>query len=572
MTFDYIPVDDNLSWKFGIPYGFPTFAEYSLNVPAAPGLLDTGPTVRAFLPFISSDERSKLHRYEGKAAVWDARVICQKPHISNFKFHSDFIVPAISGNVRRTVSADIIQSSQPEAVPFFCAHPGEGGITICQLPNSDIGSLGFQDERHVFPAINYGGGLRSEFSTADRKTRNGGGYLILNVTLQTILDEGLELNPYQAQIGRIADRSGDEKFDEIVLGTLCYTPLDAVNRDVTISRIQQKQEVEFASFRKESIPNLSDPSSNTTSGFYVFDDLLPQLLGGNPPKNPEARSVFMLEPPQSGWAATESAIPGSNGPWRSRTNLTNPAQLHFLIDVLFLKPKQPTGLLSQGDNPSIYGNFSAVLLAGFGIPPTSTEDSYLLFGSKWQADFFKAVNDHPEGNIAVALQSLLTVVASNAFYDNFLQLTRVEPIVMSVFRNMSSPGGPYGTLRGGAFAQEQEGLLSNYVGGRFPVGYTIVAALLVLQVIAVGIILLRFLRETALTRIGDAWQALIDVASEEFEDLETVVGLSKQIGAKRADINEELQNLREKDVQVGLEQKDGSARLIRRNPRRKHKV
>ncbi|KAF3158973.1 Mitochondrial outer membrane protein iml2 [Orbilia oligospora] len=566
--FRYTPAQANSYWKTG-PANFPAFAEYFVEAPVVPGIVDTGTTLRSFIPFSNADDRSRLRYYKGKAVVWDARVVCQKPQISGFRVYTDDsgnVDLAIGGTVRKTVSSDMIQNAQPEATAFFCGI--SDAISICQLPNSDIGSVGIHLEYYEWPPLAYGGGLKSEFSTADRKTRNGAAYLILNQTFgqSSFLDE----NPEWAEIG---NAKGNQGVEITIVGTLCYTPLDVVDRDVEISRAQTQPETEFASYQV-----LADPERgfdgpflgiNAVKGIYTFEKVLPLLLPSEPNKGPESRGIFNLLPSEAGWAIPESEAVGSDGPWPSRTNLTRPDQLHFLADALHLKYRKPYALQFEDEgNYELYGNFSVSLSEFFSQLEVAYDiGSYIIGGKDWQQDLFSAVKDHPKGNVALALQSILTVIASNAYYNNLQLLPRQETVSVVTFQNVSSPGGPYGTRRGGEYSLKQQGLFSNRVKGRFPVGYSIVASVLCFQIILAAIILVRFLRETTLTRIGDPWQALAQVSTEEFEGLETILELSKRVDTDREAVAKEMKSLGVDETLVGVEQHDRSTKLIHRGGR-----
>ncbi|KAF3935461.1 hypothetical protein ABW20_dc0108432 [Dactylellina cionopaga] len=487
-NFGYSPVQNNAYWRSDAPFTFAAFADSSSDAPVVSGLIDTGPTIRAFLPFFKSDDRSRLRFYKGKVAVWDARVVCQKPKIANFKLRvsSDFNSGGLadnsgafsfSGHVQSSVKADIILNSQPENIPFFCNARPSGEITICQLPNSDIGEFGFGGP-NIQPPRNYGGGLKSQFSEPDRQTRNGGAYLVLNTTIREDAQGELKKNPEWSQIGILPHPDEDVDTEYAIIGTLCYTPLDAVDRDVEISRIRQLEETEFA--------------------------------------------------------ATE------------------------LIEYM-------DGLTDTITPYQIYGNYSIILEDQDTESPESAGTSaYTMDGRNWQGDLFSAVMHHPQGNVALALQSLLTIIASNAFYSHLLQLTRRELVSVIKFQNVSSPGGPYGTRRGGEFVLEQQGLLSEYVKGRFPVGYTVVAVILAVQIIVAAAIFVRFTRETSLTRIGDSWQAVAQVVSGGFEGIDVILAVSKKVSSDRGTVAKELEALGADKTHVGVEEQGGSAKLTQR--------
>jgi len=186
-----------------------------------------------------------------------------------------------------------------------------------------------------------------------------------------------------------------------------------------------------------------------------------------------------------------------------------------------------------------------------------------LTSRAWMGDLYKEVQNDPQGNAALALQTLLTAIASNVYYDYLQRLDRFDNATIVQFQNVSSPGGPYGTRRGNSeFAGEQQGLLSVYVKGRFPVGYTIVAVLLVIQTILAFLVLLRFLQETAITRIGDPWQTLAHVASDEY-DINDIFELSRKIGIDRSTIDKELETKNQHLIRVGIESHSGTTRLTK---------
>ncbi|KAK6511428.1 Mitochondrial outer membrane protein iml2 [Arthrobotrys musiformis] len=608
--FRYSPVQGNLYWRTGTT-NFPAFAEYSLDPPVVEGLVDTGTTIRAFLPFLKAEDRSKVREYIGKAVLFDARVVCQKPEVSNFQVYKEKgTIVAIRGNVRKTISSDMIQSAQPEESSFFCGIDVSrvtDSISICQLPNSDIGNLGMDrsqaqnsdyhywdappPENITFPPLSYGGGLKSEFSTADRKTRNGGAYLILDRKngydpLADIVDgvvadrEFFLKNPEWGEVGT----SPPEDFrattfsDVVYIGTLCYTPLDAVDRNVEISRIRSQSETELATYLISKVntswfgPGFDENRQwnaeeyDVALGGYSFDKTLPLFLPGSP----ESRGAFTLKPLERPWARPESANFSSDGPWLSRTNLTRPKQLHPIVDALHLKHNKPQISRPGQENYDIYGNFSIALNKYFrNYEVIYGLDSFMIGGGNWQGDLFNAVRNHSDGNVALALQAILTVVASNAYYASLPEFTRYEIVSLNVFQNVSSPGGPYGTRRGGKYSQEQQGLFSTYVKGRLPIGFTIIAVVVGLQIILSAIIVVRFLQETTLTRIGDPWQAVAQVAADtdEFGDLFTILELSKRVDTDREAVAKEMKILGVDEKLVGVRQRHQSAKLTERTRR-----
>jgi hypothetical protein len=67
------------------PRQYPKFAEYRGGNEVGNDLGDTGPTLRAFFPIGSANQRSSLQRYSGNALVLDAQVRCAAPEIERLQ-------------------------------------------------------------------------------------------------------------------------------------------------------------------------------------------------------------------------------------------------------------------------------------------------------------------------------------------------------------------------------------------------------------------------------------------------------------------------------------------------------
>ncbi|KAF6812412.1 hypothetical protein CPLU01_14896, partial [Colletotrichum plurivorum] len=70
------------------PPFFPRFAEWndpeqSQDVHTDEPYVDTGPTLRAAVPWVNLDDRLGLRYYEGASRLWDARVTCFRPEFTN---------------------------------------------------------------------------------------------------------------------------------------------------------------------------------------------------------------------------------------------------------------------------------------------------------------------------------------------------------------------------------------------------------------------------------------------------------------------------------------------------------
>ncbi|KAK6527647.1 Mitochondrial outer membrane protein iml2 [Orbilia ellipsospora] len=560
-AFSYTPIIGNTYWRSNYPIVFPTFAEYSpgTSVAQTPNVSDTGPTVRGFLPFFSSEDRSRLQSYKGKAIVWDSRVVCQQPVITNFKtITKRFNIIAISGNIRRSVPLDIIEDSEPASTYFWCPisnYSVFNKLILCQLSNTDVcddPASPSPTNKTECPPTNYAGGLKSIFSSdpSKRTPRNGGAYMILNRTSTSDLEGYLDANPEWAEVG-----TTNKLFYPGIITSLCYTSLDAVDRDVEISSSKLQAERNFASY-------------NFTSGVYNFDAILPQLVPDNSNPEPEARGLFSMVPSEKGWATAGSDGIGSDGPWTPPVSRLDFQHVPFLIDALTLKYRQQVAASADATRDTtttyqIYGNYTVMLDDDYIEEEiTQSTTAYAMAGKSWMNDLFVAAKDHVNGNTAVAFQSLLTVIASNAYYDLVQKLDRSENVTVTTFHNVSSPGGPYGTRRGSnEFSNEQAGLFSDYIRGGFPVGYTIVAVVLAIQIIVAAAIFVKFALETTLTRVGDSWQALAQVNSEDLPALDLFMRLSRKTNSNRSAITKEVAAAGMKKTRVYMHNNNGVSKL-----------
>lgn len=81
---------------------YPVFAECSEGKAAdgSTGLSDTGFTMRALSPVNGQAKRSSIHRYKGFSQVFDTRVVCVRPNITNLEVRSqDATPPVLRGNM-----------------------------------------------------------------------------------------------------------------------------------------------------------------------------------------------------------------------------------------------------------------------------------------------------------------------------------------------------------------------------------------------------------------------------------------------------------------------------------------
>lgn len=129
------------------PPGYQAFAEYSDRPEPSENMSDTGPLLRALLPFSSEQTRSNIQDFEGSAKVFDARVACVRPSFVNSSFFVDSNLVNFTGQVGITArppgldtQQDIGQQLNDFPLISFDCSVGYG-TQICPLlgGNVDIG-------------------------------------------------------------------------------------------------------------------------------------------------------------------------------------------------------------------------------------------------------------------------------------------------------------------------------------------------------------------------------------------------------------------------------------------------
>lgn len=128
-------------WGLRLRYA-ETFAEHSETGLVDEGIDDTGPTIRAFLPFESTEIRESVSTFRGVARVSDSRVVCLRPIIRNLTLceiesngsESNIgICGVLQLNRSAAVAAGLNWSGQ-DRFNFGCPLPNQEGSTrqICQ--------------------------------------------------------------------------------------------------------------------------------------------------------------------------------------------------------------------------------------------------------------------------------------------------------------------------------------------------------------------------------------------------------------------------------------------------------
>lgn len=477
---------------------YPAFAEYREPPVLQDGTSDTGVTLRAFLPFDNNTRRAQLHSYSGRTTVLDARVTCQVPSFSNLTIQVLYGAAVFSGFVRATRYTPRLGNATlavtPDtggllrhdvAVPFVCVAPlfvGEGGglsdqwrTGLCQMAN-DVGNA-------------RAGGLVSEFKdystwfdgvgTHNESSYYGTGYLAFNMSTGVEFVWQELYGPYGATAysdpppvdisGAPTEEIGpwlrvNLKEDLQFESTLCYSAFDTADLPVKITSTTERN-------TSEPIPRF-----DFTSLRYTFDDVRWQYgqKGLHHSLALADRGVLTLH----------------------RQNWTAPAFLQPPLEPYIRQFVNMAGPTSEGNDggwstllceTNIYSGSDNLNASWYDINVGATDVNILQPDPMHIWLFQEIIADG--GSIAFAIQSLITLLSSMAYYDQLGQFDNVAAVALSSFRTTNVPTRWWGWLA--------------------------VTIYLVIHLVISWIVLIWFVKETRYTLLGETWQGLSQAVTTE---------------------------------------------------------
>ncbi|KIW24165.1 uncharacterized protein PV07_09895 [Cladophialophora immunda] len=485
---------------------FPTFAEYGRPGVEQTGVIDTGPCLRAFLPYPSAADRQNIHSYRGLATLIDTRVTCQKPALVDANLFYDIATSGllVTGSVgasqhtprldNQTVvtfpwdmqaATDTFAYNMP--VPFLCVLPTVATLdqwrtTLCSLPEDGIEG--------------YSGGLSSEFASltptnlsngynwnvSSNSQNLGQAYLILNLTTGSQAQWAKELPPsdetgfhHPPQSYRDRQEWVDLLYsnDTLVLSiTLCYTSFATANLPVLMSSNMN---------RTEPIP----PYEKSTSS-YNYDDVRRQLGQINNPvrslSTPEERGILTLSSQRDSWVAQPSEL-SSQEPWLRQ---------YFNIPG---DPFSGPGFDGESANSTVF-LFSGKALEEAGVNSLQADSTLVTL--------FQEIVTTSGGSVAFALQSLYTVMAANVYYLKMPEFDATAVVQRADFKIVNRPMQAW--------------------------GFFVVLGMVICHFILLGIIVVVFFRQTRYTYLGEAWMTLAQTAGGTVVEEEILAEVKRHRG------------------------------------------
>lgn len=429
---------------------YPTFGEYSEPPYIASGVSDTGVTLRSFLPFPGVQSRESLQGYVGASTVMDFRVSCQIPNLTGETISANttsdstptFDMIGLQGAVTPSrytprLANVTYDGNFSRVAPFQCAvpyySPDESNwlLSICQLPGQPT-----EDEDLPF---SLSGALVPEFvnisTLAGNSLTSGISYLVLNTSLgtQTQWKQALGTTWGKSFSPTAYEQRGEwldlvfNGGDLVLSATLCYTGLAAAELPIALA----------------STANRTEPAVqfNASSATYSFGSLRAQY-GQDAGLTPAQRGVLVMA--NQSWVSPpdgmETFLNPSNGFGRDATSY-------------FLTTTYNSGtVVGKIETPNLMHVWFVQEILQTG------------------------------GSVAFALQSVLTLLASMAYYDNLGNFNKEAEVELTFF------------------------VLANVT--LFFRGFLTVAAVIALHVVLMVVTIILFLTRTRLSQLGATWAAL----------------------------------------------------------------
>jgi hypothetical protein len=459
------------------PSTYVRFAEYAEPAHLDANYADSGPTLRAYMPFGLSEDRDVLRGYNGPATVIDTRVRCSRPlvtiHNMTFMYesgdNSNYEV-AIAGQVSLEGKIpDLLVdngSDDSEQRPGF-----EGAFLMSAVAR--IYWVNNTDWRLSFTMVPRLQGVRGfANNTLDADNTSALPILMLNATgngWQSVLDgvvevyaDTLPVGPYnwtQTSNGIWADlKPSNDTLDIGLSATLCFANLNSNNYVVSINEGHDFEEPKNMTWNQDL---RSFDTSTVVRMLNKWDGNL----------TTKDRGILKLNPPANWTASTISGHGSTGSEW-----LTNPVQ-NGLMKLVNPAINQGARTVQSG---SAWGCTAA-------FTPFSTYNAVHRMHAAIFQDIMKST-----GNPALAFQAFFTIMTQMTYYDFLPQYNIQSNATYSRSEQVEVP------------AQW--------------IGFGVVMGLLILHAVLITTAVWLFLLKTDHSLLGNAWQAVAQVSSSDTMD------------------------------------------------------
>jgi hypothetical protein len=521
---------EELGWFRQEPraFRFPAFAEHSEPSDGRDGVWDTGLSMRAFLPIISQPKPEDITKYTGIATVVDTRVACMRPSLADVQIQLAPGLPSgrwnsIWGSVWTELSVPGMNSSFEAAtpVPFNCTFaqavigaPGgdEWAVTVCGVNFGAVGML--SKMRPNFEPIGY-----------TPPVGPGAMYLVINTTRTQFAPDftPADVPVYNLTLSQPSEtwmNAFHNGYGIFFNATLCTLDPAAVPIDITASRSS----------------TAAEPSATWLMARSRFDTtaIRASLGATQPPLSRASRAIFNLTLPASLAPPLAPNFILHNG----IISLTANSTLPFWLGVLAAGELPFAAPIGLEFNAESFVRFCTN--CEYGIPTSATN---IKERRSVLTDLFQDTLRDTGGNVAVALQAVLTGTAATLYYEygGLFDATAAEVAIQST-----------------ALAQR-------------PVRRTfamVVLALLGAHLVLVAAGCVLFALTPGDRILGGAWAAVAQLRGPEVERWFSVASINGETMRDWA-VTKRMRDVGEGGIAVGVGDVQGRLSVVRRRKRGK---
>ncbi|KAJ5457957.1 hypothetical protein N7475_009345 [Penicillium sp. IBT 31633x] len=444
-----------------------TFGELAESFSHGPNFHDTGHTYRAFVPFKDEAQRTSLRSFHGPVEVVDQRVVCVAPSFVDLRLNTSF-PPRLFGQMSLgNESYPMLQNVETQRpIKFTCALPFPpenttyGMSSLCYPRLAQTLTIQLEDP---LVNINPDDRIASQSGVASSNPLASSMLIVLDIIDGEAMMARNRRNLSTPYIVPTIHKDGP--WSIIMNGSntaalrvsSCFTNL--VSKTFT---------VDMASSRQNWEPSLSwDRSSNS----FDTESVRRQLGASLTPDSLNHRGVLALSP-KSEWKDFDNGVDALEKDFDAFDTY-----FHFTDTFFGLLPPAQQALAAPDYPPANMG----ILLSKANTADTSTADQS-------HTDLFKDVL-HDTNSPALALQALITRGTQAAYYEHLL---REDPIVPALTAFSSTALIP---VRWGGFVA----------------GVSIIVA----HFIILALITILFVIYTRNSMLGNSWQAVAQVVSED---------------------------------------------------------
>ncbi|KAF3930361.1 hypothetical protein ABW19_dt0204593 [Dactylella cylindrospora] len=489
------------TWNSDAPKSFPPPVEYYEPPGRTPeNASDTGKLLRALLP-LSAGQFSRLVNYTGKALVMDQRVVCGQPELTGINWLSeDPVEPMYTGYVAPSFAfPDMHEVGLRPFYVFTRAIVQEKGEDIFGNEIDVVWTVIHQLQNFAIYNSNhssyFSGSLYSELRERSAN-RTGAAYLIFRPGQK----RGGE---YEAPGREWVSIPNPEEYGGLigVYATLCYTALDTADRNITASLDKSR----FLDGRE-----MIEPTWEYQNYTYQYDRVINRLLA-TLSRDYAQQEIFTMSPIND-WKQPASDADDADGPIAQGPNSLY--QIPFIPNSIQMRHFDRESLTNGADSP-FAGNFTVAL--SFYSQKYHSSLHGLQPGQPWMANLFDQIFE--KRDVSHALQGLLHSLAINLFYNQLSSFNKHELIRI--------------------YSKELHLIPSSRYGG-VPIFVIFVCSTLFLHHIFVFIFFMKFCTECQMSRLGDSWQAIAQVALSREGNTQTALNTAARVDVHRDAAVEEM--------------------------------